>query len=549
MGRGGNSTVALGLHKDPWHNTGAAMITDGAAGVRFVSLSEERANREKDSRKFPDLSVKACMAQLGVSSVHDIDAIVLDYIVKRAWEEDWHRRPCDKDNFLREIDPGKIHIINHHLAHAYCVFYSSGFESAAVLIVDGRGSEKETQSLFLATHEDIALIDSTKITGIGLLYAAVTQTIGFGLLQEGKTMGLAPYGRDVNNKIFNFPRHYDGIITDYSSVCLDDSYAMCTPHEPILTFDDKARAAFEVQQETEAALLHLAQYAFELTGAEYLCISGGVALNSVANYKILRSGIFRDIFINPAASDTGIPLGGALYGYHKLLQRRGEYRSISPFLGPSYNKTQVTTAIEAYRGTAFNQLDFKGFSVVDNNALELAVEMLSNNRIVACFHGRSEMGPRALGNRSILMSPMFARNKDTLNEQVKHREAFRPFAPSILEDYAQDYFEIDRPSPYMLFVPKVVERKRQCIPAVTHVDGTGRLQTVSRKFNPHLYALIKGFHEKTGVPVLLNTSFNVANEPVVETPADALRCFLNTGIDALLIGEYLLIKDMEMRPA
>jgi carbamoyltransferase len=179
----------------------------------------------------------------------------------------------------------------------------------------------------------------------------------------------------------------------------------------------------------------------------------------------------------------------------------------------------------------------------------LAVEMLVRNKIVACFQGRSEMGPRALGNRSILMSPLLAENKDTLNGFVKHREAFRPFAPAVLEEFAQDYFEIDRPSPYMLFVPTVLKEKRACIPAVTHVDGTGRLQTVSKLSNPHLYSIIEGFGDKTGVPVLLNTSFNVANEPIVETPDDALRCFLSTGIDALLIGDYLLVKEAKARTA
>ena len=522
------------------------MIREDADGVSFANLSEERANREKDSRRFPSLSVKACMAQLGVSSVADIDAIVLDYIVKPSWEDDWLRRPCHRDNFLRDADPRKIHVINHHLAHAYNVFYSSGFESAAVLIVDGRGSEKETQSLFLATQRSITLIESTKVIGIGLLYASVTQAIGFGLLQEGKTMGLAPYGASIEQKIFTFPQCYHGVTTDYSSICREDSYDMCGPHAPIASFEDKARAAFEAQEETENALLYLARYAFAQTGSKHLCISGGVALNSVANNKVLRAAIFQDIFINPAASDTGIPLGAALYGYHKIFQRPKSYDPISPYLGPFYGADEVTTAIEAYRGTTFNRDAFEGFSLVNKNGLDHAAEMLANNRIVACFQGRSEMGPRALGNRSILMSPLLAQNKEILNQHVKHREAFRPFAPSILEEFAQDYFEIDRTSPYMLFVPSVREDKRQSIPAVTHVDGTGRLQTVSREFNPHLYSIIEGFYAKTGVPVLLNTSFNVANEPIVETPGDAIRCFLSTGIDALLIGDYLLVKDIKV---
>ena len=541
--------IVLGLHKDPWCYTGAAMIREDANGVRFATLSEERCNREKDSRKFPNSSIKACMDRLGVSSMDEIDLVVLDYIVRRDWSNDWHRRPCETETCLNDLDPRKILVINHHLAHAYGVFYSSGFERAAVLIVDGRGSEKETQSLFVATQEKIELIESTKAIGIGLLYAAVTQAIGFDLLQEGKTMGLAPYGAAVNKRIFNFPRLFNGVTTDYSSVCMEDSYEMGAPHAPILSFEDKARAAFEVQEETEAALLHLAKYASERTGESHLCISGGVALNSVANYKILRSGIFTDIFINPAASDTGIPLGAALYGYHAILGRPRTYRGISPYLGPSYSEGRIIEAIEAYRGSTINHEAFEEFSVVNKDALELAVEMLADNKIVACFHGRSEMGPRALGNRSILMSPLFAENKAMLNSEVKHREAFRPFAPAILEEFAEDFFEIDRPSPYMLLVPPVREEQRNRIPAVTHVDGTGRLQTVDQMSNPHLYSLLQKFHEKTGVPVLLNTSFNVANEPIVESPEDAIRCFLGTGIDALLIGDHLLVKNAKKEPA
>ena len=483
------------------------------------------------------------MRELGVTSIHDVDLIMMDYIITPDWRNDRYRRPCETDNFLAEVNPEKIHIVNHHLAHASTVFYSSGFESAAVLIVDGRGSEKETQSLFLATPDGIELIESTNKIGIGLLYAAVTNAIGFGLLQEGKTMGLAPYGADIRKQIFTFPHAYHGIVTDYSSVCVEDSYEMGAPHEPILTFEDKARGAFEVQQECESALLHLARYAFERTGSSYLCLSGGVALNSVANYKILQAGIFKDIFINPAASDTGIPLGAALHGYHQIAKRPRNYAQISPYLGPNHDEERIQDAIEAFRGATYNPESFQGFKLVSERALDRAVDLLAANKIVGCFHGRSEMGPRALGNRSILMSPLVGQNKDVLNSQVKHREAFRPFAPAILEEFTQQYFEIDRISPYMLLVPTVLNDKRKAIPAVTHVDGTGRLQTVNKEFNPHFYKIIEEFYKRTGVPVLLNTSFNVAREPIVETPEDAIRCFLGTGIDALLIGEYLLMKD------
>ncbi len=213
----------LGLHKDPWHNSGAAIVSEDAGGVRFANLSEERRNREKDSRKFPNLSVKACMQELGIEAADDFDLIVMDYIINPDWRSDWYRSPCAANNFLADVDPQKIHVIDHHPAHACNVFYSSPFASAAVLIVDGRGSEKQTQSLFMATQDGIELIESTKVIGIGLLYAAVTQAIGFGLLQEGKTMGLAPYGAGVKQRIFDFPRHFEGVVTDYSWVCVKDS--------------------------------------------------------------------------------------------------------------------------------------------------------------------------------------------------------------------------------------------------------------------------------------------------------------------------------------
>jgi carbamoyltransferase len=527
--------VVLGLHKDPWHNSGAAMIRGDRGRLQFVNVAEERLDREKDSRRFPQLSVAACMDELGVQSVDEIDLVVMDYIVRPDWRTDWHRRPCNTDNFLADVEADRVHVINHHLAHAHLVFHSSGFDSAAVLIIDGRGSEKETQTLFAASRDGIELLEHTTQIGIGILYATVTQAIGFGLLQEGKTMGLAPYGADLSERVFEFPRLYDGVVTDYSSFCRDGVYEIQAPHRPIETFEDRARAAFEVQQECEAAMLHLAEYAFDRTGATSLCISGGVALNSVANWRVLQSGIFRDVFVNPAASDTGIPLGAALYGYHEVLEGEKPYEGISPYLGPTYGRDRIAAAIDESHPA--------GFHVVEKDPIGRAAELLASNKIVACFHGRSEMGPRALGNRSILMSPLVAENKDVLNRLVKHREPFRPFAPAILEEFTQEYFCIDRPSPYMLLVPPVVESKRHVIPAVTHVDGTGRLQTVRRDSNPHLYSIIDGFREATGVPVLLNTSLNVTNEPIVETPEDAIRCFLSTGIDAQLIGDFLLIKD------
>lgn len=524
--------IVLGLHKDPWHNSGAAMIRDDGDGPRFAYVAEERLDRVKDSRAFPEASTRACMAELGVASLDEIDIVVLDYIVDRSdWRHDHARTRARIDVFLSDIPDYKIHMVNHHLCHAFAVYYSSPFDNAAVLIVDGRGSDHETQSLFHAGPGGIKLLESTDRIGIGLLYATVTNAIGFGLLQEGKTMGLAPYGAGVNKHLFDFQGRFDGIVTDYSAVCAEGVYEFRHAPPPITTDDDRARAAWEVQVECERALLHMARHARDRTGSRNLCISGGVGLNSVSNYKVLMAGIFDDVFINPAASDTGIPLGAALYGYHGLANRPRSYGAISPFIGPDYAPDAVERAIAS----------FSGFQIV-HDGFGPAGEMLAQNRIVSCWQGRSEMGPRALGNRSILMSPLEAANKDTLNRRVKHREAFRPFAPAVLEERVSEYFVLDRPSPYMLFVPDVIEEKKSVIPAVTHVDGTARVQTVTAERNPHFRRLIESFEEATGVPVLLNTSFNDNGEPIVETPEDAIACFLKTDIDALLIGDSLLVK-------
>ncbi len=528
--------IILGLHKDPWHNTGAAIIRDDGDGPQFAFVSEERLNRKKDSRKFPYGAIKACMRQLNIKSPKEFDLVVIDHIISDNWREDTVNNKPIELSFFKEIDDEKIVVINHHLAHACSTFYSSSYDSAAVLIVDGRGSQKETQTLFQASvaKNEIKLLEKTEALGIGLLYATMTEKIGFKILQEGKTMGLAPYGENAGRKLFNFTPEFDGIKTDYSSMMVDGKHELNEQFEGVQVnnFEDKAVASFDVQSECENAMLHLAKYAKEKTGEDYLCLSGGVALNSVSNYKIQQSGLYKDIFINPACSDTGIPLGCALYGYHIHMKQPKTYTEINPYLGPEYSQEDVDNAIE----------QFEGFDVSEGDVLAQAAQMLADNKIVSVHQGRCEMGPRALGNRSILMSPLKAENKDILNHRVKHREAFRPFAPAALEEHASEYFELDVPSPYMLFVPKVKADKRELLAAVTHVDGTGRLQTLTKERNNHFYNIVEAFSKITGVPVILNTSFNVAGEPIVETPADAIRCFLGTDIDALLIGNKLLIK-------
>lgn len=350
-------------------------------------------------------------------------------------------------------------------------------------------------------------------------------------------MGLAPYGAPTVTKVANeklLPIHgrFSGVSADYSSLCIEDSYELRVSVD-VSTPERKAQAAFEVQEECEREMLRLARYAKDTVGTSNLCISGGVGLNSVANYKILQSGVFENLYIHPACSDTGIPLGAALWGYHALLGRPLIGEPLTPFVGPVYSETDLLNALQPHSDLQ---------RVSGSDSFEKTADLLAGNFIVGCFQGRSEMGPRALGNRSILMSPLKAENKDVLNARVKFRESFRPFAPACMLEHVQDYFEIDCPSPYMLLVPNVIPEKREVIPAVTHVDGTGRLQTLTPDLNPVFYRLASMFKQRTGVPVLLNTSFNVNGEPIVETPEDAIRCFRNTNIDAILVGDHLLMK-------
>jgi carbamoyltransferase len=425
--------IVLGLHEDPWHSTGAAVIRSDGGGAQVASLSQERCDRVKDSRAFPAAATQACLEELGVGSIEDVDLVVVDYIRHRDWRRDHAGRPCTTDNVLAGLDPRKILAVNHHLAHASNTFYASGWEEAAVLVVDGRGSDGETQSLFRAGATGVELVESTDRIGIGLLYAAVTHHLGFGLMQDGKTMGLAPYGAAVPGRLYDFP-----------ATLRRDRYRLRprlrggqlrAARRPARAPDVRGAGACGLRGPGRVRSGDAAPRGPRARkGLRRLYLSGGVALNSVANYAIFRSGLFDDVFVTPAASDTGIPLGAALHGYHAVLGRPRNYPAIPPYLGPRYGRDRVRAAVAAFRG----------YRIADGDALKTAAAFLVANRIVGCFQGRSELGPRALGNRSILMSPLVAGNKDVLNARIKRREPFRPFAPLVLEEFASDYFAIDR---------------------------------------------------------------------------------------------------------
>lgn len=529
--------IVLGLHKDNWHDTGAAIVArDQNCERAIVHINEERLDRTKHSRSFPQRATDSCLKELGLSSVHDVDLVILDHTMNSEdWRRDYRKNPCRKDVFLQELPNEKIKIIRHHLCHAAASFYTSKFSEAAILIVDGRGSRMagddqsfETQTLWVGNGSQIELVEESSCIGIGLLYEAISQYLGFGFLEAGKTMRLAPFGETVKERVLNLEGTYEGLNTDYSHLCGIDNELMFEPPKK-LSKQMWQRAAYDVQKECESAMLYLTRYARSVTRMPNLCLGGGVALNSVANGKIIKNRIFDKIYINPACDDSGIALGAALWGYHSKLDNARDFKEISPYVGPSYFKNEIQAAA---RNSSFIRLE--------ENVMATICRLLAEDKVVGIFQGRSEMGPRALGNRSILMSPGKAKNRDHLNKIVKRREPFRPFAPCVPLERASEYFDTDEPSPYMLMVVDVRPEWRSRLPAITHVNGSARVQTVARDSNQFLYNLLIEFERISGFAVLLNTSFNIAGEPLVESPEDAIRCFENSNMDALMLEDILI---------
>ena len=418
------------------------------------------------------------------------------------------------------------------------MFYPSPFEEAAVLVVDGVGSEGNTNSLYVGSRsQGLQLVARACGLGIGLVYTIVTRSVlGFGTGEEGKTMGLAAIGERYRSdgRVLDLNPRYDGLITDFGSfIWRSPSAALRCPiprcSDPSeLTTSYYSRIAWELQHETERCMLHLARYAYEKTGKRQLCLAGGVALNCVANERLLNESPFDDVFIQPASSDTGLPLGLALWAYHEHAKGRRTIHFTTAFTGKGYERTETEALLDRFE-IPYQQADVK-----------TVARLLADGHIVGWLIGGSELGPRALGHRSILADPRAATMKDTLNAKVKHREMFRPFAPSVIEERADDYFVMRGPSPFMLLAPMVRPEAVQRIPAVVHVDGSARVHTVNARDNPCFYDLLVEFENLTGVAVLINTSFNDNGEPIVETPLDALICFLRTAMDYLFIDGVLI---------
>ena len=564
------STTILGISCF-YHDAAAALIRDGEV---IAAAHEERFTRIKHDFDFPRNAIRFCLEEAGIS-VPELDSvafydkpflkferILFSYLATfprsfRSFMQAmplWLRQKLWVRHIIRkELSyQGEILFMQHHQSHAASAFYPSPFEEAAVLTVDGVG-EWATATFGVGRGHHLSLLKEIRFPhSLGLFYSALTYYLGFRVNNgEYKVMGLAPYGEprflDRMREVLvalpdgSFRNNMRYFAYDYGLRMTNERFHRLfgapprKPGEELTQFHRDVAASGQAL--LEEILLNMVRHVHKQTGQQYLCMAGGVALNCVANGRILREGPFEDLFVQPASSDAGGALGAALFTYHQLQNRPQRFVMKHAYLGSRFGPDAVLNYLQQ-SGIAYERLP-------EEKLVTRVAEYLAKGKIVGWFQGAAEFGPRALGNRSILADPRRAEMKDILNEKVKHREPFRPFAPAILEERLSEYFEIDRPSPYMLLVARV--KKPEEIPAVTHVDGTARVQSVNERQNPRFYRLLRAFEAQTGCPVLVNTSFNVRGEPIVDSPHDAYLCFRKTQIDVLVLGDFLIL-DRENPP-
>jgi carbamoyltransferase len=539
----------------------------------IVAIQEERLLRSKRARlhgSLGHLAVRYCLEYAGITPAELSMIVLCAQSRSDAPENDLGVNPI-----LQAARHGvPITTVSHHLGHAFAAFATSGHEDAAVLVVDGMGSRLselppeeravikahvenggETTSFYDATAEGIRPVEKHMVKdgrwvdlggnkggmpafgSLGGMYGSVGyQIFGDTMDGAGKVMGLAPYGRPTT-PAKDFFEIVDGNFVYSDKVPRQFAHGDRWP----LRQTEYCNLAASVQVALEEALLYCARHLRSKSKSENLCYAGGVALNSVANERIIREAGFKNVFIMPAAEDSGTSIGAAYYGLFKLTGRVARRRLLHDTVGKPYSLAEVDAAIARTPSVQVTAVQ---------DVVGEAVTQLCAGKIVGWFQGRSELGPRALGQRSILVDPRLPGMKDTLNSRVKHREGFRPFAPIILLEEANNWFELDGvspESPFMLRIASFRKEKRGQVPAVVHVDGTGRIQTVTREANGRLYEVVREFHRRTGVPIVLNTSFNVAGEPIVETPDDALWCLLYTGLDCCILEDRMVSKRPEYR--
>jgi len=583
-----------------YHDSAAVLIKDGKL---IAAAEEERFSRKKHDSGFPENAIRFVL-ECGKIKPADLDYVVfyekpflkferilkttlsnfpksssvfresmITWLLDKLWIKEKIRKKL-------QIDDRKILFSEHHLSHAASSYYCSPFDEATIVTLDGVG-EWATASIGIGKNNKIKILKEIYFPhSLGLLYSAFTAFLGFEINDgEYKVMGMAPYGKpryvdkvkkliklysdgsfELNMDYFEFhrstkntynkkfieifgkprnpetkfftsttpyPSYFGEKPSNYEEMCKENQYY--------------ADIASSIQSVLEEAIINLVNAAYRETGIEKLCVGGGVSLNSVANYKILQNTPFKQIYIQPAATDAGGALGAALYAYNQFSNNSKKFILEHAFWGKSYSNSEIRKFLDT------NNISYR-YEENDEKIIEIVVDALSKGKVVGWFQGRFEWGPRALGNRSILADARRQDMKDIVNTKIKFREPYRPFAPSVLIEKTEEYFDIKEPEKhyptrFMLYVVDVKGNKQNIIPAVTHVDGSGRLQTVSKETNPRYYELIKKFEEATGVPVILNTSFNLKGEPIVNSPEDAFKTFSKSEMDMLVLENFILEKN------
>ena len=586
-----------------YHDSAAALVHDGAI---VAAAQEERFSRKKADSSFPEHAIRYCLNQAGTNfdeldfiGFYDKPILTFDRLFETylsyapkgfgsfvqsipIWIKE---KLLIKDEIVKQLSQMDLGVLAaekllfgfHHNSHAASAFYPSPFEEAAIVVADGVG-EWATTSLVKGQGSKIEMLSEVRFPhSLGLLYSAFTQYLGFKVNDgEYKVMGLAPYGEPVyasrirNHLIdvkpdgsfrldMNYFNYCTGLTMINDRFCdLFDEIPARNPATPLAQRDmDIARS---IQEVIEEVILLVCKEAHRLTGSKNLCLAGGVALNCVANAKVLKDGPFEKVWVQPASGDAGGALGIALqiamcHGDPRQIASDGRDSMAGAYLGPSFDDEEIRKTLDTC-GATYTKL-------LEEELIEKVTEALSTDKIVGWMQGRMEFGPRALGNRSILGNPRSIEMQKMLNMKIKYRESFRPFAPAILSDYCQEYFYLDVDSPYMLLVSDVREEHRlplsseadksegierlnfprSTIPAITHVDYSARVQTVNKETNPLFHRLLSAFKAMTGCPILVNTSFNIRDEPIVCTAKDAYQCFMGTEMDVLAVGNFLLYKN------
>jgi carbamoyltransferase len=555
------------------HDSSAALIKDGRV---VFAVEEERLSRIKKDARFPRLAIQAALEFAGIEFA-DLDAIAfgwnaagrtplhtlratltgkLPFSVKHVvaalittarevYDANGRRR---LERAFGRVDHTRVFFIDHHESHAWSAHALSGFDESLVLVMDGRGATQAT-TLYHARGQNLRPVKVFEYpNSLGAFYEAYTDVLGFERgSDEWKVMGLAAYGQptyDLGEVLRVKPGGYQIDVPLVCGAWFNDLTRMERRYGPrrqpdLLISDADRDLAASAQHALEEAVFELVREGIRLTGCRKLSLAGGVAMNSKANGRLLASGLVDDIFVQPAATDDGAAIGAAIGAHRRLGVRVPRYRLSDAYLGPAFLDEEIEQVLRTYK------LPVTRLADVESQTARL----LASGKIVGWFQGRMEFGPRALGNRSILADPRSVEMRDRVNECVKFREGWRPFAPSCLEEAAPDYFDNCRDAPFMILTFDVREHQRSVIPAVTHADNTARVQTVNRHTNPRYWKLIEEFGRLTGVPVVMNTSFNLKGEPIVCTPKDAIRTFYSSGLDVLILGSYALAKDSGWKPS